>query len=476
MNTGNDYKRKPDSVGPPVPVCDVAVIPEGYEGSSPDERIPSGPDVIGELWIKGPNVVRGYWNKPEETAVTFTDGWLHSGDVARIDEEGFVYIVDRAKDMVIRGGENVYSVEVEATLFEHPAVADVAVIGVPHPMLGEEVGAAVVLRPGKSVSADELVTLRARTYGGVQRAHPHLVPIGAPASESAGQGTETRVARRARGRCAPQELDELSQKVRSQIDPGKDLMAVCPRCNANVPDGTERCLVCGYGLPGTSAEREDPKDTPPAKGDSGHTDRRTELVEKGTVADEGGSGSGVPPRDPDETSLFTATERQAITDGGSTGEPASDRGSAAGDMDRTSVMETAVTGGPSGPVEPPEPPGSEGPRRRFPFNTVLVVAVAVIAIGVLVFALTSSSGSSKPPNSSTTSTTKSHVVVTTSSSTTTSTTAPPSTTTSSTSTTTTTIPASTTTTEPSTTTTTPSTTTTTEPSTTSSSATTSTTK
>jgi long-chain acyl-CoA synthetase len=156
MNTGGDYKRKPDSVGPPVPVCDLAVIPEDFSGSVPDDTIPSGPEAIGELWIKGPNVVRGYWGKPEETAASFTEGWLHSGDIARIDEEGFVYIVDRAKDMVIRGGENVYSVEVEATLFEHPAVADVAVIGVPHPILGEEVGAAVVLRPGKSVTADEL--------------------------------------------------------------------------------------------------------------------------------------------------------------------------------------------------------------------------------------------------------------------------------------------------------------------------------
>ncbi len=156
MNTGEDYRRKPDSVGPPVPVCDVAVVPEDCNRSAPDDTIPSGPDVTGELWIKGPNVVRGYWGKPEETAASFTEGWLHSGDVARIDDEGFVYIVDRAKDMVIRGGENVYSVEVEATLFEHPAVADAAVIGVPHPILGEEVGAAVVLRPGKSVSADEL--------------------------------------------------------------------------------------------------------------------------------------------------------------------------------------------------------------------------------------------------------------------------------------------------------------------------------
>ena len=111
---------------------------------------------MGELWIKGPNVVQGYWNKPEETAATFTDGWLHSGDVARLDDEGFVYIVDRAKDMIIRGGENVYCVEVEAALFEHPAVTDAAVIGIPHQVLGEEVGAVVYVLPGMDVTEDEL--------------------------------------------------------------------------------------------------------------------------------------------------------------------------------------------------------------------------------------------------------------------------------------------------------------------------------
>ena len=156
MNSGDDYVRKPDSVGPPVPVCDVAVVPEGYDAEEPAPDLPAGPDVVGELWIKGPNVVRGYWNKPDATAESFTRGWLHSGDIARIDEEGFIHIVDRAKDMVIRGGENVYSVEVEAALFEHPSVADCAVIGVPHPVLGEEVGAAVVMRPGTTVTAEEL--------------------------------------------------------------------------------------------------------------------------------------------------------------------------------------------------------------------------------------------------------------------------------------------------------------------------------
>ncbi len=148
MNSGDDYVNKPDSVGPPVPVCDVRIV--GADGAVQ----PVG--SIGELWIKGPNVVRGYWNKPEATAESFGGGWFRTGDVARVDEEGFVFIVDRAKDMVIRGGENVYSVEVEAALFEHPTVADAAVIGVPHPVLGEEVAAVVVLRPGAKATVDEL--------------------------------------------------------------------------------------------------------------------------------------------------------------------------------------------------------------------------------------------------------------------------------------------------------------------------------
>jgi acyl-CoA synthetase (AMP-forming)/AMP-acid ligase II len=107
------------------------------------------------LWIKGPNVVKGYWGKPEATAESFADGWLKTGDVARIDDEGFVYIVDRAKDMVIRGGENVYCVEVEGAIFEHPDVVDAAVIGVPHQVLGEEVGAIVQLRPGAASRTDQ---------------------------------------------------------------------------------------------------------------------------------------------------------------------------------------------------------------------------------------------------------------------------------------------------------------------------------
>jgi steroid-24-oyl-CoA synthetase len=148
MNNGIDYVSKPDSVGVPVPVCDLKVV----DGDGND--LPEG--SVGELWIKGPNVVKGYWNKPQATADSFSDGWLHSGDVARIDEEGFVYIVDRAKDMIIRGGENVYCVEVEAALFEHPSVTDAAVIGIPHHVLGEEVGAVVHLAPGTTATEGEL--------------------------------------------------------------------------------------------------------------------------------------------------------------------------------------------------------------------------------------------------------------------------------------------------------------------------------
>jgi long-chain acyl-CoA synthetase len=155
-NSGPDYVAKPNSCGPAYPVNQVAIVPEDYDGEEPGEGLPQGPDVVGELWIKGPNVVRGYWNKPEATAQAFTRGWLRTGDIARIDDEGFIYIVDRAKDMIIRGGENVYSVIVEAAIFEHPDVADCAVVGVPHPTLGEAVAAIIVLRPGRVIEAEEI--------------------------------------------------------------------------------------------------------------------------------------------------------------------------------------------------------------------------------------------------------------------------------------------------------------------------------
>jgi long-chain acyl-CoA synthetase len=148
FNMGEDYLRKPDSVGAPMPVCEVRIVDE--EG----RELPPG--EVGELWIKGPNVVEGYWNDPEATAEAFTDGWLHSGDLARVDDEGFVFIVDRAKDMLIRGGENIYCVEVESVLYDHPDVMDAAVVGIPHRVLGEEVGAVVQVTPNSRVGEQAL--------------------------------------------------------------------------------------------------------------------------------------------------------------------------------------------------------------------------------------------------------------------------------------------------------------------------------
>ncbi|GAA2148411.1 class I adenylate-forming enzyme family protein [Actinomadura napierensis] len=148
-NGGVNYLEHPDSVGPPVAVCDVRVV-----DPATGEDLPAG--EVGELLIAGPNVIKGYWNKPEATEQAFVGGWFHSGDLARVDADGFVYIVDRAKDMLIRGGENIYCAEVEAALYEHPAVADCAVIGVPHEVLGEEVGAVVVPRPGTAPAPEEI--------------------------------------------------------------------------------------------------------------------------------------------------------------------------------------------------------------------------------------------------------------------------------------------------------------------------------
>ena len=148
QNAAEDYERKPDSAGLAIPVCDLRVV------DAAGEDVPDG--AVGELWIKGPNVVKGYWNNSEATAASFADGWLRSGDLVRRDEEGFLYILDRVKDMLIRGGENVYCVEVEDALFSHPAVMDAAVIGIPHRILGEEVGAVVQVKPGARVGAEEL--------------------------------------------------------------------------------------------------------------------------------------------------------------------------------------------------------------------------------------------------------------------------------------------------------------------------------
>jgi long-chain acyl-CoA synthetase len=147
-NFAEDYERKPSSCGVASPTGEVKIM--GDKGQT------LGPNEVGELWYRGPIVVRCYWNKPEATAETFVDGWVKTGDLAKIDEEGFVYIVDRAKDMLIRGGENIYCVEVENALYDHPAVMDAAVIGIPHRTLGEEPAAVVHLKPGMKASEEEL--------------------------------------------------------------------------------------------------------------------------------------------------------------------------------------------------------------------------------------------------------------------------------------------------------------------------------
>ncbi|MBV8817387.1 MAG: AMP-binding protein [Acidobacteriaceae bacterium] len=132
---------RPESVGVAAPVVDLDLFEVDAQTG------------VGELLIRGPNIVAGYWNKPEATAQTFVHGWLHTGDMARLDADGFVQIVDRKKDMVNRGGENVYSVEVENALAAHPAVLESAVVGVPDAMMGEKVGAVIVLKPGCAAEA-----------------------------------------------------------------------------------------------------------------------------------------------------------------------------------------------------------------------------------------------------------------------------------------------------------------------------------
>ncbi len=147
-NSAEDYLFRPDSSGPAIPVCDLKIVDD--QGNT----LPPG--SVGELWVSGPNIVRCYWNKPEASAQAITDGWLHTGDLAVLDDEGFLYIVDRKKDMLIRGGENIYCIEVENVLYEHPAVMDAALVGIEHRTLGEEPAAVVCLKPGTTASEAEL--------------------------------------------------------------------------------------------------------------------------------------------------------------------------------------------------------------------------------------------------------------------------------------------------------------------------------
>jgi long-chain acyl-CoA synthetase len=149
QNSGEELLTRPRSSGRAVPVLEVRVV--GEDGA----ELPRG--EIGEICFRGATLIRGYWGKPEATAATLVDGWLHSGDLGRVDAEGFVYVEDRVKDMVLRGGENVYCAEVEAAIYEHPSVHEAAVFGVPHPRLGEEVAAVVMTRRGAALAQEELL-------------------------------------------------------------------------------------------------------------------------------------------------------------------------------------------------------------------------------------------------------------------------------------------------------------------------------
>jgi long-chain acyl-CoA synthetase len=143
-----DAERRPGSIGTPIAGVQVRLVDaEGNE-------VPTG--TPGEIQVKGPNVMKGYWDLPEATDEAIKDGWFSTGDIAVVDADGYYYVVDRKKDLIIRGGYNVYPREVEEALYEHPAVAAVAVIGIPHESLGEEVGAAVVLKADASADLEEL--------------------------------------------------------------------------------------------------------------------------------------------------------------------------------------------------------------------------------------------------------------------------------------------------------------------------------
>jgi long-chain acyl-CoA synthetase len=143
-----DKERKPGSIGTPVDGVEMKVVDDS------GREVPQG--EVGEIVIRGHNVMRGYWNRPDASAEAIRDGWFHSGDMATVDEDGYFFIVDRKKDMIIRGGYNVYPREIEEVIYEHPAVREAAVVGVPDDQYGEEVGAAIALKDGAEVSPDEL--------------------------------------------------------------------------------------------------------------------------------------------------------------------------------------------------------------------------------------------------------------------------------------------------------------------------------
>jgi long-chain acyl-CoA synthetase len=143
-----DRERKPGSIGTPIEGVEMRIVDEN------DGEVPQGD--VGEIVIRGHNIMKGYWGRPEATEEAMRGGWFHSGDMGRVDEDGYFYVVDRKKDMIIRGGYNVYPREVEELLYEHPAIREAAVLGVPHDEWGEEIGAAIVLEPGAEVAPEEI--------------------------------------------------------------------------------------------------------------------------------------------------------------------------------------------------------------------------------------------------------------------------------------------------------------------------------
>jgi long-chain acyl-CoA synthetase len=186
--SGREFLERPKSTGRVLPTMEMRV-------TDPDGNVlPTG--EVGELWFKGPNLIRGYWNRPEATAQTIVDGWLRSGDLGHLDEDGFVYVSDRAKDMVLRAGENVYCAEVEAAIYTHPAIYEAAVFGIPHERLGEEVAALVMAKPGMALTAEDLT--------GFLR--EHLAPFKIPTR--IGVVTE-QLPRNASGKILKRELGEM---------------------------------------------------------------------------------------------------------------------------------------------------------------------------------------------------------------------------------------------------------------------------
>lgn len=184
-NSAEDMLARPGSVGIAVPASDIRVVGEDGAAAQPGES--------GEIWVFGPNVVRGYWNAPEASAAAFVDGWYRTGDIGRLEDEGFITLLDRAKDILIRGGENIFCPEIEHAIGQHESVAEVAVMGVPDPVLGEVVGAVVRLQPGAVATGDGL----SQEAGRALAAHKRPVVV---------QFTDTPLPRNAAGKVLKREL------------------------------------------------------------------------------------------------------------------------------------------------------------------------------------------------------------------------------------------------------------------------------